>query len=461
MEELRTLLKESLNGELRRMTAGGPRRKDGDEKIRIRPVVIRDRLVFQIERFRGNQAFHQNLEAAEAEEEILRAMENFRQLDVETSSFQAVALVSKKGRVTVKRKGAKMRPAAKQQASVQTDEGKPSLLREAGRPGSSPAALLSPQRLEELSHNRKKHYILEEGRTVPFLVDLGVQTPDGRIVKGKMDKFRQINRFLEFIQDIMPILPKERSVRIIDFGCGKSYLTFAMYHYLHELCGLSVRVTGLDLKEEVIRRCNALALKYGYEGLEFLHGDIADYTGADEVDMVVTLHACDTATDYALYKAVSWKARVILSVPCCQHEVNRQIDSEVLKPALKYGLIRERMSALLTDAVRANLLEEAGYETQILEFIDMEHTPKNILIRAVKKAPAVKEGAGAEKGAGTEKGVGREREAVAEERPSRSRKATGVWEMTDFLHVHTCLQRLMEQNAQAQPAGHADAGSGR
>ena len=181
-----------------------------------------------------------------------------------------------------------------------------------------------------------------------------------------------------------PALPKEREIRIIDFGCGKSYLTFAMYYYLHELQGRDVRITGLDLKQEVIARCSALAKQYGYEKLEFLHGDIASYEGEDAVDMVVTLHACDTATDYALARAVQWGASVILSVPCCQHELNRQIRSEILEPALEYGLIRERMAALYTDAIRAQILENHGYRTQILEFIDMEHTPKNILIRAQK-----------------------------------------------------------------------------
>ena len=265
-----------------------------------------------------------------------------------------------------------------------------------------------------MAHNRKKKYILEEGKPVPFLIDLGVQTEDGRTVKSRYDKFRQINRFLEFIADIMPILPKDRCVRIIDFGCGKSYLTFAMYYYLHELCGLDIRVTGLDLKADVIRRCSALAEKYGYRKLDFQQGDIADFEGTDSVDMVVTLHACDTATDFALYKAVKWNAAVILSVPCCQHEVNRQIRNEVLEPALKYGLIRERLSALVTDSVRAGLLEEQGYETQILEFIDMEHTPKNILIRAVK-------------------------------RKDEEKRRSGVREMTEFLHVNTCLQRLLEK----------------
>ena len=381
MEELYKLLQESLNERLYQITAGGPRKKDGAVRLKLRPVMIKDELCFQMESYRGNQVFHHNVSAAEAMEEMGKAMEDrFRQLDVETMDFQAVALVSKKGKITIKKK----------------------------KSGGEKAKELS------LSHNRAKKYILEEGKPVPFLVDLGVQTQDGRIVKSRYDKFRQINRFLEFIADIMPILPKDRCVRIIDFGCGKSYLTFVMYYYLHELCGLDIRVTGLDLKKEVIRHCQELADKYGYEGLEFLQGDIADYSGEEKVDMVVTLHACDTATDYALYKAVCWNAEVILSVPCCQHEMNRQIACDILKPALKYGLVKERMSALLTDALRGNLLEEAGYDTHLLEFIDMEHTPKNILIRAVKR-----------------KGT----------KPAD----TGIQEMTDFLHVHTCLQELLKQ----------------
>ena len=381
MEELYKLLQESLNERLYQITAGGPRKKDGAVRLKLRPVMIKDELCFQLECYRGNQVFHRNVSAAEAMEEMGKAMEDsFRQLDVKTMDFQAVALVSKKGKITIKKK----------------------------KSGGEKAKELS------LSHNRAKKYILEEGKQVPFLVDLGVQTQDGRIVKSRYDKFRQINRFLEFIADIMPILPKDRCVRIIDFGCGKSYLTFVMYYYLHELCGLDIRVTGLDLKKEVIRHCQELADKYGYEGLEFLQGDIADYSGEEKVDMVVTLHACDTATDYALYKAVCWNAEVILSVPCCQHEMNRQIACDILKPALKYGLVKERMSALLTDALRGNLLEEAGYDTHLLEFIDMEYTPKNILIRAVKR-----------------KGT----------KPAD----TGIQEMTDFLHVHTCLQELLKQ----------------
>ena len=225
-----------------------------------------------------------------------------------------------------------------------------------------------------------------------FLQDLGVMTADGKIVRTRFDKFRQINRFLEFIEDILPKLPSDREVTILDFGCGKSYLTFAMYYYLHELKKYDVRIIGLDLKTDVIRKCNELSEKYGYEKLRFLEGNIADYTGVDEVDMVVTLHACDTATDFALAKAVGWKAKVILSVPCCQHEMNEQIQNEILHLALKYGLIKERMAALFTDALRAEYLEREGYDTQILEFIDMEHTPKNILIRAVRTGRAHENG---------------------------------------------------------------------
>ena len=258
-------------------------------------------------------------------------------------------LVSKKGRVTIKKK-------ASENKGKEIDYG----------------------------HNRKKRYILEEGVPVPFLRDLGVMTEEGKVVRSRFDKFRQINRFLEFIEDILPELDRDRECTILDFGCGKSYLTFAMYYYLHEKKGYDIRIIGLDLKKDVIRHCGELAGKYGYEKLTFLEGDIAGYTGTERVDMVVTLHACDTATDYALAKAVGWKAKVILSVPCCQHELNGQMKNDVLGPIFKYGLIKERMAALATDALRAEYLEREGYDVQVLEFIDMEHTPKNILIRGVR-----------------------------------------------------------------------------
>ena len=256
---------------------------------------------------------------------------------------------------------------------------------------------------------------------MPFLVELGVQTAEGKVVKAKYDKFRQINRYLEFVRDILPALPREgRPLKIIDFGCGKSYLTFALYYYLKIMNQYDICVIGLDLKKDVIENCQALADKLGYDSLKFQVGDIGSYENDTErVDMVVTLHACDTATDHALAKAVRWNARVILSVPCCQHELNRQISCDALSPVLKYGLIKERMAALLTDAVRADLLEEYGYDTQILEFIDMEHTPKNILIRAVKKNH-IKYHAG----------VKRHEELVQMER---------------FLHISPTLQRLLTE----------------
>jgi len=248
----------------------------------------------------------------------------------------------------------------------------------------------------KLVHNRKKKYIIEEDRPVPFLIDLGVMSKNGKIIHAKYDKFKQINRYLEFVDDILEKLPKDREITIVDFGCGKSYLTFALYYFLRELKEYQIKIIGLDLKEDVIEHCNLLSEKYGYgENLKFYVGDIANYDELSSVDMVVTLHACDTATDHALYKAVKWGAKVILSVPCCQHELNAQISSDLLKPVFQYGLLKERMAALITDGLRAELLTRQGYDTQILEFIDMEHTPKNILIRAVKRRAAAS-GVGAE-----------------------------------------------------------------
>ena len=349
MDKLKELLQDNLNIELRSAVLSNPRQKEAAEKIKVRPLLQKEKLLFQIETFRNHQAFHRNVEPEEACRLLQKAMENMRQMQIETRRHLYTVLVSKKGKVTIKKK-----------------------------------ALACERKEIDLSHNRKKHYILEEGVPVPFLLDLGVMTEEGKVVNSRFDKFRQINRFLEFIEDILPELDWSREVTIIDFGCGKSYLTFAMYYYLHECKGYNIRIIGLDLKKEVIRHCSELGRKYGYEKLTFLEGDIAGYTGADHADMVVTLHACDTATDYALAKAVGWGAKVILSVPCCQHELNGQIENDILKPILKYGLLKERMAALVTDGLRAEYLECAGYDTQILEFIDMEHTPKNILISGVK-----------------------------------------------------------------------------
>lgn len=350
MEELRAYLEQVFCIELMSAVLSNPRDREKAFKGRIRPVLKKGNLVYQFEIFKGKQVFHENLEAKAAVDRACEWMEHFRQMQIDTKSERASVLISKKGKVTINRKKV-----------TRPDQGK-----------------------QDLSHNREKQYILKEGMDIPFLRDLGVMTQEGKIVRSRFDKFRQINRYLEFIEDVLPKLPKDREITILDFGCGKSYLTFAMYYFLHEMRGYEVRMVGLDLKEDVIEHCNALAEKYGYDHLHFLTGDIAQYEGMTKVDMVVTLHACDTATDYALAKAVSWGADVILSVPCCQHELNRQIENDILSPVLSYGLLKERMAALVTDGLRAEYLKKEGYDTQILEFIDMEHTPKNILIRAVK-----------------------------------------------------------------------------
>ena len=370
MTELRKIITSYLNIDLIQIVLSGVRRETGISKVRIRPVFIKEELRFQITKTQGPKELHENRSAEETAECICNWMEqDFKQLQLESRKGTVSVLVSKKGRMTIKEKKT---PKVQSGNTGQT-----------GLPSVEDIGKALELRRQELAHNRKKRYILEEGKPVEFLIDLGVMTPEGKIVHSRYDKFRQINRFLEFIEDILPRLAKDREVTILDFGCGKSYLTFAMYYYLHELKQYDVRIAGLDLKKDVIEHCNRLAVKYHYDKLHFFVGDIASYEGADKVDMVVTLHACDTATDFALAKAVNWKASVILSVPCCQHELNGQIANDTVSPILGYGILKERMAALMTDGVRAQLLEQAGYDTQILEFIDMEHTPKNLLIRAV------------------------------------------------------------------------------
>ena len=344
------LLEQCIQKNLIDLTISGLKKKNEElpVKIKVRPVAMKDNIEYQVSEFIGRKVFHKNYKKDELKKKITDWMqEDYKQAQF-TMTDATAQILSGKHSQTVKYKKCK-------EVRVQRD----------------------------LSHNRTKRYILPEGTPVGFLIDLGVMTKEGKIVRQKYDKYRQINRFLEFVEDILPQLSKEREQTIIDFGCGKSYLTFAMYYYLQELKGYDIRIIGLDLKEDVIAHCNELKDKYGYGKLSFLVGDIASYTDVDAVDMVVTLHACDTATDYALAKAVQWGAKVILSVPCCQHEANKMMENELLQPVLQYGILKERMAAIMTDAVRANLLTAKGYDTQILEFIDMEHTPKNLLIRAV------------------------------------------------------------------------------
>lgn len=376
---MRELLNELLNENLYQITLSKPKKKDELFKVKIKPVMLKGALVYQEAVMKGSQVFHTNSSKEEIVERIIGRMSGeFGQCDIQTREYQASILVSKKGKITINRKK----------------------LSEEGR-------------LPELSHNRVKNHILKEGEAVPFLIELGVMTEDGRIIKSKYDKFRQINRYLEFLEDVIWALPEDREMHMVDFGCGKSYLTFAAYYYFAVIKGYRIRITGLDLKKDVIQNCSKLAEKLGYEKLRFMQGDIESFREEGQVDIVLSLHACDTATDHAIFKALEWKSRIILAVPCCHHEINTQISAEILEPVLKYGLIKERIAALVTDAVRANLLEEQGYAVQVLEFIDMEHTPKNILIRAVRKKEAD--------------------------------SLTGIAQTEAFLNIHPALRRLLQE----------------
>lgn len=347
-EELITELTERfINGTFINSTISQPRMKSDElKRVRVKPVELRGELHIQFEYQYERVLNHENIAVPELHGKLTELLERFRQVHAEFSNEKIHAQLSKKFKVMWK--------------SEQTIS----------------------EKVADLSHNRKKNYLLDEHTAHPFLVRLGVQTPDGKVKNQHQDKFRQINRFVEFIDDSLEHLPKDRTIRILDFGSGKSYLTFALYHYLHVEKGLDIKVTGLDLKKEVIEECSTIAKDLGYKNLEFLVGDINDYNEETAADMVVTLHACDVATDMALGRAVKWGAKVILSVPCCQHELFSQIEAPALDVMLQHGLIKERFSALATDSIRAELLSLVGYEAQLLEFIDMEHTPKNVLIRA-------------------------------------------------------------------------------
>ena len=317
---------------------------------RYQKIVLADKGdYYQAAQYTAQQVFHKNLRQEELPGYLAELLgERYLQLAAWTAGEEYSFRVTKKGKLLVHR-------------------GK--------KGGSAPA----PQE----SHNRQKNYLLKEGMEIPPLVDMGIFTGEGKIVRSMYDKYRQINRFVELIDDALRDM-KPRELHILDFGCGKSYLTFVLYYFLTQVRGIPVQMVGLDLKEAVIRHCNETAERYGYAGLHFELGNIDGYQAAFPVDMVVTLHACDTATDFALFNAVNWGARMIFSAPCCQHELAGQMEGGALSLLTRYGIVKERTAALLTDALRANLLICCGYQTQLLEFVELEHTPKNLLIRAVK-----------------------------------------------------------------------------
>lgn len=349
MEDLIKAIDDMLNDELIKIVISNKINKENKyNKISIFLKENKKKEYYQIEKYTDKQVFHENIEKEELRDKILEFVyNNYKQLNGWSEKTTFDMKISKKGKILLSK------------------------------------SKTNNTKLSNKSHNKEKNYILKEGTIIKPLIDLGVFTKEGKVVNSKYDKYKQINRFIEIIDD--EIKKKDyKELTILDFGCGKSYLTFVLYYYFVEIKKINVKMIGLDLKEDVINKCNKIAKAYNYENLHFELGDINGFKYNNKVDMVITLHACDTATDYALYNAIKWNAKMIFSVPCCQHELNAQMKSENLNILTNYGIIQERIAALMTDSIRGNLLEYMGYKTQLLEFIDIAHSPKNILIRASK-----------------------------------------------------------------------------
>lgn len=348
MDDLFKRLENLFSKNIIRITVSNRRQTSNEvQKVIVRPVLLRGETMYQFERFKNNQAFHENLSKSEALTSLHTLLtEEYRQCDAHCEGADISIKLSKKGKILCLEK--------KNTASV-----------------------------KDISHNRQKKYVLDKSELSPVLLELGIQTKDGKIAAPMYDKFKQINRFLEFIDDIASKDDTEE-FKIIDFGCGKSYLTFLVYEYFIKK-GRRVRIVGLDLKRDVIEKCESIARRHGFHALSFEVGDIKDYKPKFKPDMVISLHACDTATDFAIHNAISWGARYILAIPCCQHELNAQTGAEG-GLITSYGLVRERHFALATDTIRGRLLEYSGYDVSLMEFIELEHSPKNIMIRAKKKA---------------------------------------------------------------------------
>ena len=349
MEELKRTLEEVFKNEIIKIVISNKVKKDEKyNKIAINLKENNKNKFYQIEKFTDKQVFHENIKINEISDKVSELIfGNYKQMTAWSNNEIFDLKISKKGKIFLgKKKNDNSKIVAK-------------------------------------GHNKEKNYILKEGMIIEPLIDLGVFTKEGKVVNSKYDKYKQINRFIEIIDDEIK-KNDYKELTILDFGCGKSYLTFVLYYYFVKIKNINVKMIGLDLKEDVIKKCNDIAKIYNYENLHFELGDINGFKYNNKVDMVITLHACDTATDYALYNAIKWNSKMIFSVPCCQHEFNSQMKANELSILTKYGIVQERVAALMTDSVRANLLECVGYKTQLLEFIDIAHSPKNILIRASK-----------------------------------------------------------------------------
>lgn len=349
MEELKRVLDEVFNDEIIKIVISNKLNKEVKyNKIAVNLKEANKGKFYQIEKFTDKQVFHENISIESINEKVYECLKgNYKQLSAWSDNYTYDMKISKKGKVFLGKK--------------KSDNSK----------------------VVKKGHNKEKNYILKEGMIIEPLIDLGVFTKEGKVINSKYDKYKQINRFIEIIDDEIK-KNDYKELTILDFGCGKSYLTFVLYYYFVKIKNINVKMIGLDLKEDVIKKCNEIAKRYNYDNLHFELGDINGFKYNNKVDMVITLHACDTATDYALYNAIKWNSKMIFSVPCCQHEFNAQMKADELSILTKYGIVQERISALMTDSVRANLLECAGYKTQLLEFIDISHSPKNILIRASK-----------------------------------------------------------------------------
>ncbi len=352
-EELCQLLKDAASdGSLLKCVFSSPRSAERQfQRVDVRPVEVRGQRLLQFTKHTATQQLHGNLNAEEAGVELIRlACFAFRNVRLSTSTASCDARFSRKGKCFLRQEAARNEP-------VPTDA---------------------------VPHDRTRNYLIPEGVPCPFLIHTGVMTNEGSVRASHSRKFRQINRYLEFIRDVVDVLPSDRPLQIVDFGCGKSYLTFATHYLLTTLLKRDCRIVGLDRRTDVVDTCAKIVKELGLTNLEFQVGDIAGYASSSHVDLVISLHACDTATDEALAQAVRWQSSVILAVPCCQHELNSHLSGSALGPLTNYGVSKERFASLATDALRASLLTAAGYQTQLMEFIDTEHTPKNLLIRCVR-----------------------------------------------------------------------------